>query len=123
MAKDISQLRKKIYCFDQERRKIQNSLFKTEEMIYGSFYEIYRKCGNPNCHCHEGEKHPANCLSVHEGGKTKLIYVRRKDEHWVRKQAEDYQKYQKRMAEIRKINDEIFNLLKQIRDAKLKRYK
>lgn len=120
---DISQLRKKVYYLDQERRKLQNFLLKPEEMVYGSFYKFYRRCGNPNCHCKHGEKHLAKCLSTNERGKTRLIYVRRKDERWVKKQAENYRKFQDRMSKIRKINAEIFELLKKIRDSKLKGYK
>jgi len=93
-------------------------------MIRGSLYEIYRKCGNPNCKCAKGEKHgPSKYLSIREKGKTRLIYVRRRDEKWVTKEANNYRKYQKSMAEIRKINEKIFEILKRIRDSRIKEYR
>jgi hypothetical protein len=119
---NVSKMRKRVDDLDRERGKIQGFLLRPEEMVYGSFYELYRKCGNANCRCTRGEKHIANCLSIQEGGKTKLTYVRKQDEGWVRMQAENYRIHHKRMAMIRKINDEIFEILKQIRDSKLKRY-
>lgn len=120
---DISRLRQKVYYLDRERKKLQDFLLRPQEMVYGSFYEFYRRCGNPTCHCKRGKKHLARCLSTNEGGKTKLIYVRNKDVFWVRKQAENYRRYQKAMAGVRKINNEIFEIVKKLKDSKLKRYK
>jgi hypothetical protein len=122
-VKDISRLRKRIDNLDRERRKLQGFLLRPQDMLYGSFYQIYRSCGNPNCHCRQGEKHPAKCLSTRQAGKTKLVYVRKEDESWVERQARNYQRFQNRIAQIRKINNQIFELLKSLRDPKLKRYK
>lgn len=47
---------------------------------------------------------------------------RRRDEAWVKVQTIKYRKYQKMMARVRKMNDAIFELLKQLRDGKLKTY-
>ena len=121
--KDISQLRKRIDNLDRERRKLQGFLLRPQDMIYGSFYQIYRSCGNPNCRCSKGEKHPAKCLSTRKAGKTKLIYVRKEDESRVERGARNYQRFQNRVASIRKINNQIFELLKSLRDSKLKRYR
>ena len=120
---DISRLRQKVYYLERERKKLQDFLLRPQEMVYGSFYEFYRSCGNPTCHCRRGEKHLSKCLSTNEGGKTKLIYVRKEDVVWVRMQAENYRRYQKGMASVRKINTEIFETLKQIRNSKLKKYR
>lgn len=120
---DTSRLRQEIYYLDQERKELQDFLLRPQEMVYGSFYEFYRRCGNPTCRCSRGKKHLSECLSTNEGGKTKLIYVRKRDVFWVRKQAENYRRYQKGMARVRKINTEIFEALKKIRDSKLKRYR
>ena len=120
---DIGKLRKKVYLLDLERRKLQNHLLKPRDMIRGSLYKLYRKCGNPNCKCAKGEKHEGTYISMSKDGKTHLTYVRKKDAVQVLEQTENYKKYQKRMAEIRKINEEIFTILKKIRDEKVKEYK
>jgi hypothetical protein len=119
---DISRFRKRVFILDQERKRLQDLLLRPKEMVYGSFYEIYRRCGNPRCRCAKGDKHQAKVLSLQEDGKTRLVYVRRSDEIWVGEQAENYRIYQKHMARIRKINEEIFEILKELRDSKLKRY-
>lgn len=103
---DISRLRKRVFDLDAERKRLQDFLLRPKEMVYGSFYQIHRRCGNPRCRCAKGDKHQAKVLSLQEGGKTRLIYVRSKDEVWVKEQAENYRIYQKHMARIRKVNEE-----------------
>ena len=51
-------------------------------MIDGSLVASERKCGNPNCSCATGKKHPTNILTykpprTHPGkpSKTKTLYV------------------------------------------------
>jgi hypothetical protein len=92
-------------------------------MIKGSLYKLYRKCGNPNCKCARGEKHEGNYISTSKDGETRLTYVRKRDIVQVVKQTGNYREYQKGMAEIRKINEEIFSILKRIRDGRVKEYK
>ena len=115
--------RKRVRYLDSRRRKLQGSLLYPGEMIRGSLYEIRRSCGNPRCRCARGEKHVATCLSLPVKGKKRLVYVRREDHDWVRKQAASYRDYQKAMAEIRKINEEIVSILAALRDTKTRMYK
>ena len=120
---DISRLRKEIYLLNLERRELQNYLFKPHNIIRGSLYTVYRKCGNPNCKCAKGERHAGKYISISKNGKTHLTYVRKRDVVRIEKETENYKKYQNRMARIKKINEEIFTLLRQIRDEKVKEYK
>jgi len=55
-------------------------------------------------------------------GRHRTRHVRRKDWARVREQAERYRRFQKDMAEMRKINEEIFSILKEIRDFHLESY-
>ncbi len=41
----------------------------------GSFVTLHRKCGKPNCHCVQGERHPTDYLSTRQEGRTRLIYI------------------------------------------------
>lgn len=120
---DINQLRKRVRNLDSQRRKIQGQLLYPKEMIRGSLYELKRRCGNPRCRCARGEEHIGKYLSLPTEGKTKLTYVRRKDLEWVSEQAGSYRKYQKSLAEIRKINEEIFYVLTTMRKSKTKTYR
>ena len=118
-----SKLRRKIEKLDKDRRRLLQKLIRPEEMVAGSIYQVYKRCGNPNCRCARERKHgPFTCLSVTDSGRRRLIFVRRQDEAWVKVQATKYREYQKMMARVRKMNDEIFELLKQLRDSKSKTY-
>lgn len=118
-----SKLRSKIERLDRRRRRLLKKLMCPEDMVAGSIYQAYKRCGNPNCRCAKGRRHgPFTSLSVTQKGKRRLIFVRRDDEAWVRTQATRYREYQKMMARVRKMNDEIFELLKKLRDNKLKNY-
>ena len=48
---------------------------KIAPLITGSLGQIQRKCGNPNCRCAKGEKHPAWILTWKEKKKTTGLYV------------------------------------------------
>jgi len=44
----------------------------TEKMLWGSLGAVYRRCGQPTCHCVSGEKHgPVFYLTRNEGGHTR----------------------------------------------------
>lgn len=122
---NISQLRQRIDTLDRERRKLQDFLLKPKEMIKGSYYLLYKRCGNPKCpRCTQGGKHgPFPHLSLSEAGKRKLIFIRVEDRSSVKLKSFNYRIYQSRLARIRKINQEIFDALKQIRDSKTIHYK
>jgi len=116
-------IKHKIRQLDTRRRHLLARLMQPEEMVAGSVYRVYKKCGNPRCRCTKGEKHgPFTCLSLTDRGKRKLVFVRRDDEVWVKLRATRYRRYQKMMANVRKMNDEIFELLKVLRDGKVNRY-
>ena len=118
-----SKLRRKIEKLDKERGRLLQKLIRPEEMVAGSIYQVHKRCGNPNCRCARGRKHgPFTCLSVSDSGRRRVIFVRRQDEIWVKVQATKYREYQKMMARVRKLNDAIFELLKQLRDGRLKTY-
>jgi hypothetical protein len=120
---DISRLRQEVAHLDERRRKLLAPLLHPQEMVLGSFYLVYKRCGNPRCRCAKGEKHgPFSYLSLRVEGKTKLTFVRKEDERWVKEQATNYRRYQKLMAQIRQIDQKILQILSQIRDSKVKRY-
>lgn len=48
-------------------------LAKVGPMIDGSLVVIYRRCGNPNCRCARGEKHPGHYLTRKVGKKLERI--------------------------------------------------
>lgn len=58
----------------ERRRRILAKLPPLEEVLRGSVVVRSLRCGKPNCHCAEGEGHPATYLSVTlAGGRTEQI--------------------------------------------------
>ncbi len=121
---ELSRMRQKVAILDRERRILQNRLLHPRDMVKGSIFEMMKSCGNPGCKCMKGEKHgPFKCLSVPEGGKKRIVFIRKEDGFWVAEEAANYKKYQQKMARLRKISQEIYEILKKVRDWKVKLYK
>lgn len=120
---DISEIRKNIHFLEQQRQKTLVYLLNPKEMVTGSIYSIYKKCGNKNCRCTRGELHsPFNYLSRKVDGKIKLTFIRKDDENKVTKEAENYRKYTKAMARLNKLNEKIYENIKKIKEIKTKDY-
>ena len=120
---NISTIRKKIYFLEQQRKKTLNFLLHPKEMVCGSIYSAYKKCGNKNCRCAKGNFHgPFSYLSKKVDGKTTLTFIRRADEDRITSQAENYRKYIKAMAKLNKLNSRIYENIKKIKEEKTGSY-
>jgi len=120
---DINTLRKKMYLLEQQRQKALTYLLHPKDMISGSIYSTYKKCGNKRCRCAKGELHgPFNYLSKKKDGKTILTFIRKADENKITKEAENYRDYIKVMARLNKIDKKIYDNVKKIKEAKTKNY-
>lgn len=42
-------------------------------VLHGKLTTFRRRCGKPNCHCVDGDRHESPALVVHEGGRTHTI--------------------------------------------------
>ena len=114
------EIRKIIWKLSVQRANIQKRLSSPPQMIEGCIHTVYKKCGNPSCHCRDGKKHgPYTAIVRKVGGKSKLTYVDRPD---VIKKAIDYKNYNKDMATLRKINEKIFSWLRKLRDINTTAY-
>lgn len=119
---DLSRLRQKILLLDEKRLSFIKQLLQPLPMISGSLYQMHRSCGNPRCKCARGELHSSWYLSKRKDKKTKLIYIGKIVPEWLSTSVRRYRRYQKTLAEIRKIDSEISVTLNQLRDAKLKSF-
>ena len=85
-------------------------------MIEGCLHTIYKKCGNPDCHCATGKKHGSYlAIASKRGGRSKLTYVSDRE---VIKKASLYKKYNKDMARLRKINEKRYRFYDKKKKAK-----
>jgi hypothetical protein len=120
---DISTIRKKIYLLEQQRQNTLAYLLNPEEMVSGSLYSAYKKCGNKRCRCVKGELHgPFNYLSKRVESKTVLTFIRKADEKEIIKEAGHYRDYIKEMAKLSRLDKRIYDNLKKIKQAKTKNY-
>lgn len=116
-------LRRRIESLERERKGLLKRLMEPGEMVAGSVYATYRRCGKPMCRCAHGELHgPFTSLSISKQGKRSLKHVRHEDENWVTLRAMRYREYQRMMARLRKINTETLGALRNLRDRHLKTY-
>ena len=120
---DLSQIKKKIHFLEGQRQKKIDYLLNPKNMVDGSIYTVYKKCGNKNCRCARGKLHgPFHYLSRKVGGKTKLTFVRRADEEEVEEKAYNYRRYIKATADLKKIDKNIYGYLKKIKGEKTEDY-
>ena len=120
---NISTIRKKIYLLEQQRQKAITYLLSPKDMVSGSLYATYKKCGNKNCRCAKGVLHgPFNYLSKKIDGKTILRFVRKADKDRITKEAQNYRDYIKVAAKLNKLDKKIYENVKIIKEAKIKDY-
>ncbi|MEE9234490.1 MAG: DUF6788 family protein [Candidatus Acidoferrales bacterium] len=97
--------------YRQELRRVEASRAVYLEKILGergplrrgSFVTLRRKCGKPNCRCAAGEGHPAQYLSVKEGGRTRLVYVSGAQADRVAEEARRYRRFRQARATLAKL--------------------
>jgi hypothetical protein len=116
---DTSKLRQKVRRLDERRRKLLQKVLSPSYMIAGSLYKMRRRCGNPRCKCVRGHLHVSWYHSRAHRGRTKLTYIGRVVPDWLRSRVRRYQRHQRTLAEIRKIDAEISRCLNRLRDEKV----
>ena len=119
---DVSKLRQNIIRLDQQRRMLLQQVLRPSPMIGGSLYQMRRRCGNPRCKCARGHLHASWYFSRRQQGRTKLTYIGRIVPDWLAKRIGRYQRHQKILARIRKIDAEISISLNKLRDEKLESF-
>jgi hypothetical protein len=119
---NVSKLRQNIIRLDQQRRMLLQQVLRPSPMIGASLYQMHRRCGNPRCKCARGDLHASWYLSRRQQGCTKLTYIGRIVPDWLAKRIVRYQRHQKTLARIRKIDAEISSSLNKLRDEKLESF-
>jgi hypothetical protein len=120
---EISILRKTIDLLEQQRQKAIIYLLYPKDMVSGSLYSTYKKCGNKNCRCAKGELHgPFNYISKRVDGKTILTFVRKADERKITEEAQNYREYIKVIAKLNKLDKKIYDNVKKIKEIKTTDY-
>ena len=98
------------------RERVAEIAAVTEEMLWGSLGEVYRRCGRASCRCATGEKHgPVFYLTRNEGGRTRNIYVPEELREQVERGVAGYRRYRELGQEIAEENARVLGLGKKRR--------
>jgi len=107
MFQDLSRLRQQIYKLQKEYARLIQLMLKSRSMVKGSVVTLARRCGKPGCKCSRGEKHKSKYLSISEGRKTRMVYLKPGMEMKVGEAAERYRRFRRARARQR---EGLFNL-------------
>ena len=95
-------------------------LAKVGPFLSGSLSQIKRKCGNPTCHCAQGEKHSAYLLTWKAKQKTRALYIPVDLIQEVKNWIEEYRKIQRLIQKMTEYNHQIIQRHVPTRRAKEK---
>jgi uncharacterized protein DUF6788 len=113
----------KIQQKEKERQELLSRLFENEEMVRGSFCQIFVKCGRAACKCSTGIGHPHKRMSLRENGKNFSRAVPREDHDWIEEKTMNYRNYRLKRRLLTKLESEIKKLIDQHEESCLKKTK
>jgi hypothetical protein len=96
----------------QRKARLLQSLRLPPDAIHASFLERFLKCGRPNCHCRQGEKHGpffylSRCLA-----KRQMRTLLLKGEPQVRQARRSVEAYQKTLESLDQLSEINWELLR-----------
>jgi len=95
----------------KERDKLLKQLPQFDNVIRGTAFERFLKCGNKNCHCVTGKGHQVFCIGVtHSKAKTEQVTVPKELFIEAQKQIEDYDLSIEILNKISNVNRKILRL-------------
>jgi len=104
--------RNKMSAAERRLRNRSAQLLDGAGLLHGSVVERFRRCGKPNCHCVEGEKHRGLVLTVRSGGRTEQIHIPRHLEATVRRWVDQDHAVRDLLAELSTLHAEKIRNLK-----------
>ena len=92
-------------------RRILDSRLKRvaahKPLLAASLSSVRRVCGQPTCHCHQGEKHLAHQLTYKVRGKTHTVYVPVDFTEEVRSWINEHRRLKRLLQEITQLSLEL----------------
>ena len=116
MSRDLSRLRQQIYELQREHARLVQRMLKSRGMLKGSVVTLARRCGKPGCKCNRGEKHKRKYLSISDGEKTRMIYLKPGMAMKVGEAAERYRRFRSARARLVKVQKEVLDLFNQLEE-------
>ena len=94
-------------------------LQRSQALVQGSFYYLRRKCGNPRCHCAQGQLHGTWVITRKQAGKDRLFTVPVEHRAQLRQLTAEYRRYQKGRAVLVKRQAKLLELIDQLAQGRL----
>lgn len=93
----------------RRRRQLLRKLPPLDCVLRGSLIKRYKRCGNPNCRCADGQGHgPKYYLSVsYPGSSPRMDYVPQADYEAVNESLANYTQIREILEQISEINHEL----------------
>jgi hypothetical protein len=117
VSERTSRLRQRLrQAAEQHQTHIERILDEDPSLIRGSFGTRSRVCGNPGCHCAQGEKHTSKYLTATAGGKVRQVHVPARDEDRVAAGVARYRRFRrmrKRLVQLGALQLELVDELGQ----------
>ena len=92
--------RAKLSAAERNFRSRIAQLASSQWFLRGTLSERSGKCGKPNCHCAQGERHKSLYLVQSQGGKPRQICIPQAWQERVRQAVNDYQQMQRLLEEV-----------------------
>jgi hypothetical protein len=93
-------VRAKLSAAERDFRSRIAQLATGQWFLRGTLSDRSSKCGKPNCHCAQGEKHQSVYLVQSHDGKLRQICVPKVWQERVRQAVSDYQEMQRLIEEV-----------------------
>src|SRR5450755_2089482 len=102
MIQDMAEpfIRAKLSAAERNFRSRIAQLASGQWFLRGTLSERSSKCGKPNCHCANGERHQSVYLVQSHAGKLRQICVPQPWRERVRQAVNDYQEMQRLVEEV-----------------------
>jgi hypothetical protein len=118
-----SSTRQRLHKLSKQHQAFLDQLIDSDEMIVGSFFEVYKTCSKPNCCCQRGEKHgPFGAISFSSSGKIHHKVVRENDKADVEKGVNAYKTFQTLRKKLRQNHRDINENLDTLKGLQAREY-
>ena len=106
----------------KEQSDLLRIFYRNEELVAGSYSEVFIRCGQPTCRCHQEGGHFATRLSQWVAGKLKSKIVRVADRERVKIASDHYKAHKSTLRDLRNLHSEELKLLKRIVELRTRKY-
>ena len=115
-------IRRRVRTRLREQRALVEGLLRQRELLAGSLFMRFAVCGKKGCVCQSGQKHgPYYVLSNRSRGRGGFAYLDKARAREARALVKAYREYRADLRRLRKVNEQIVELLKRYQKATAQR--